>query len=105
MRHPHVLSKLRKALAAVLPLGTKDINANQVRNIDLLNGIINETLRMYPPGLTTLWRKTPAPGLWIDDETYIPGNVVVSTPQYVLGRSMASLLSFTSRTRILLILI
>lgn len=87
MRNPHITTQLREAISASLSPGETEINAHHVRNIDILNGIINETLRLYPPVPTTLWRQTPPEGLWIDDETYIPGNMTVSTPHYVLGRS------------------
>jgi tryprostatin B 6-hydroxylase len=87
VRNPHITNQLREAISASLPLGEKEITAYHVQNLEILNGIINETLRLYPPVPTTLWRLTPPEGLWIDEETYIPGNVTVSTPQYVLGRS------------------
>ncbi|KUL91267.1 hypothetical protein ZTR_01460 [Talaromyces verruculosus] len=87
VRNPHITTQLREAISASLSPGETEIGAHHVRNIDILNGIINETLRLYPPVPTTLWRLTPPEGLWIDDETYILGNVIVSTPHYVLGRS------------------
>lgn len=87
VRNPHITNQLREAISASLAPGEKEITAHHVQNLEILNGIINETLRLYPPVPTTLWRLTPPEGLWIDEETYIPGNVTVSTPQYVLGRS------------------
>ncbi|CAJ2501230.1 Uu.00g040830.m01.CDS01 [Anthostomella pinea] len=51
-----------------------------------LNGTVNESLRLYPPVPTALPRLTPLEGLTIDG-TFIPGNVTVYCPQYVLGRS------------------
>ncbi|EED20175.1 cytochrome P450, putative [Talaromyces stipitatus ATCC 10500] len=85
--HPQITTQLREAISASLQPGDTEVSACNVQNLDILNGIINETLRLYPPIPTTLWRLTPADGIWIDEETYIPGNVVVSTPHYVLGRS------------------
>lgn len=87
VRNPHIATQLRKAISMSLSPGETEINANHVRNMEILNGIINETLRLYPPAPTSLWRLTPPEGLWLDEETYIPGNVTVSTPHYVLGRS------------------
>ncbi|OKL60513.1 hypothetical protein UA08_04265 [Talaromyces atroroseus] len=87
-RNTRIQSQLREAISASLTASHEtEIKAQRIQNIDLLNGIINESLRLYPPVPTSLWRDTPPEGLWIDDETYIPGNVTVSTPQYVLGRS------------------
>ncbi|EED11744.1 benzoate 4-monooxygenase cytochrome P450, putative [Talaromyces stipitatus ATCC 10500] len=85
--NPQITVELREAISASLPVDETEIRAQHIKGIDILNGIINETLRLYPPIPTALWRLTPAEGVWIDEETYIPGNVVVSTPHYVLGRS------------------
>lgn len=101
VRNPHITTQLREAISASLSPGEKEISAHHVRNLDILNGIINETLRLYPPVPTTLWRQTPSEGLWIDEQTYIPGNVTVSTPHYVLGRSQPPSLFSSSQYRIL----
>ncbi|EED11737.1 benzoate 4-monooxygenase cytochrome P450, putative [Talaromyces stipitatus ATCC 10500] len=86
--HPQkTIKELREAISASLPEGETEIRTQHIQDLNILNGIINETLRLYPPIPTALWRLTPAEGVWIDEETYIPGNVVVSTPHYVLGRS------------------
>ena len=53
---------------------------------NLINAVINETLRLHPPAGLSLPRKTPREGLTIGD-TYIPGNMTVWCPQYVIGRS------------------
>lgn len=58
----------------------------KIANLDHLNGIINETLRLHPAVPTLLQRKTPPEGITIEG-TYVPGNMIVSCPQYVLGRS------------------
>lgn len=58
----------------------------KIANLDYLNAIINETLRLHPPVPTLLQRKTPPEGITVEG-TYVPGNTIVSCPQYVLGRS------------------
>ena len=58
----------------------------KIANLDHLNAIINETLRLHPPVPTLLQRKTPPEGITVGG-THIPGNTIVSCPQYVLGRS------------------
>jgi cytochrome P450 len=51
----------------------------------VLDSIINETLRLYPPALFASQRTTPSEGLEIGD-MYIPGETVVSMPHYQLHR-------------------
>jgi tryprostatin B 6-hydroxylase len=55
-------------------------------NLKHLNAVINESLRLYPPVPTTLYRQTPSEGIMIDD-VYIPGSMSVISPQYAIGRS------------------
>jgi len=64
-----------------------EILNEKIANLDHLNAVINETLRLHPPVPSMLQRKTPPEGINIDGE-FIPGNTIVSCPQYVLGRSM-----------------
>lgn len=52
-----------------------------------LNGVINESLRLFPPVPTILPRLTPAEGLDVGG-TFIPGNTTVFCPQFIVGRSM-----------------
>ena len=54
-----------------------------------LNGVINETLRLYPGVPTAMQRLTPPEGLDING-TFVPGNTVVYCPQYAICRSMFS---------------
>ncbi|TGO57308.1 hypothetical protein BCON_0067g00290 [Botryotinia convoluta] len=56
-----------------------------LRNLPHLNAIINETLRLHPALPTGGLRDTPSEGVTIAD-TYVPGNVTVCVPRYVLGR-------------------
>ncbi|KAI1156957.1 cytochrome P450 [Nemania diffusa] len=51
-----------------------------------LNGVINESLRLFPPVPTILPRLTPAEGLDVGG-TFIPGNTTVFCPQFIVGRS------------------
>ena len=61
------------------------ISNRALQSAKVLNGVLSETLRMHPPaGL--LQRKTPPEGIMIDG-TYIPGDMTVVCPQYVVGRS------------------
>jgi cytochrome P450 len=49
----------------------------------VLESVINETLRLYPPALFGSPRVTPSEGLQIDT-VFIPGDTVVYMPQYQL---------------------
>ena len=54
-------------------------------NFPHLNGVINETLRLFPPVMTINTRVTPSQGLWFDD-TFIPGGIRVVAPKYTIMR-------------------
>ncbi|KAH7311409.1 putative cytochrome P450 [Stachybotrys elegans] len=83
--HPEHIDLLRKELA---PLASEDgtFEHQKIQHADHLNAIINETLRLNPVPPTAIVRKTPPEGIFVDG-TFIPGNMHVWTPQYVIGRS------------------
>lgn len=56
-----------------------------MRNIPYVDAIINETLRLKPAVPSGQPRVTPPDGLRIDD-VWIPGDVHVIVPQYILQR-------------------
>jgi tryprostatin B 6-hydroxylase len=82
-KHPENVNKLRQELA---PLRNADgtFARQQIQHAEHLNGVINETLRFYPPA-STIQRITPPEGIMING-TFIPGGITVFTTQYVLGR-------------------
>ncbi|KAH6715639.1 L-ornithine-N5-monooxygenase [Leptodontidium sp. MPI-SDFR-AT-0119] len=81
----HHIKKLREEL---LPLRTSGgtFEHQEIHRATHLNAIINETLRLWPVPPTTIMRKTPPEGIIVEG-TYIPGNIHVWTPQYVIGHS------------------
>ncbi|KAI9164122.1 Cytochrome P450 monooxygenase notG' [Paramyrothecium foliicola] len=83
--HPEHVELLRKELA---PLASDDgtFEHKRIQHADHLNAIINESLRLNPVPPTAIVRKTPPEGIFVDG-TFVPGNMHVWTPQYVLGRS------------------
>ncbi|CRG88390.1 hypothetical protein PISL3812_05420 [Talaromyces islandicus] len=65
---------------------TYDIaNHNKLKNLNHLNGCINETLRLHPPVPSGGYRETPPEGVYIN-EKYIPGNTTLIAPRYTIGR-------------------
>ncbi|KAL4895626.1 cytochrome P450 [Aspergillus ambiguus] len=88
VRHPEEVEKLRAELTPYLdetePNG--EFLHSKIAGLNHLNGVISEALRLYPPVPGALQRKTPPEGIMIDD-VFIPGNMTVSCPQYVIGRS------------------
>ncbi|PHH78380.1 hypothetical protein CDD82_3073 [Ophiocordyceps australis] len=53
--------------------------------MEILNGIIWETLRLYPPVPCFPQRQTPAKGAMVAGK-FVAGGTVIQIPQYVLGR-------------------
>ena len=52
----------------------RDIQARECAKLEYLNAVVKESLRLYPPVVTTLPRITPAGGCIIDGH-FVPGNV------------------------------
>lgn len=81
---PTHVTKLRDELKGV------DITENRaLQSLVHLNALINETLRLYPPVITGPLRQTPPEGLQIGED-FIPGNVTISAPLWILGRLESS---------------
>ena len=86
-KQPDLMISLRGELQAAIG-SSGEITNKALQSLNLLNGVLSETLRLHPPaGL--LQRKTPPEGITIDG-TYIPGEMTVWCPQYVVGRSKRS---------------
>ncbi|KAH8691979.1 putative cytochrome P450 monooxygenase [Talaromyces proteolyticus] len=80
-----LLSRLRQEVEpAIGSDGTIEHKALQAST--LLNGCINETLRLHPPVPSGLYRKTPPEGVYVGKE-FIPGNTVIQAHLYSIGHS------------------
>jgi cytochrome P450 len=67
-------------------LQTIDIHdRTALQGLPLLNGLINETLRLHPPVPSGGYRETPAQGLTVAGQ-YIPGKTTIVSPRYTIGR-------------------
>ncbi|KAL2009650.1 hypothetical protein VTN00DRAFT_5457 [Thermoascus crustaceus] len=80
---PDNIAKLRNELAPYMTDPSGEVLNHQIAHI---NAVIYETLRLHPSVPTALQRKTPPEGIYIE-ETYIPGDMTVWCPQYIIGRS------------------
>jgi cytochrome P450 family 628 len=83
-KHPEKFEKLR---AEIDPLFTSanDFSHQAVTGKPMLEGCINEALRLFPPVPSGLQRMTPPEGVKIAGR-YIPGDTLVSTPTYTIHR-------------------
>ena len=84
LKHPAELEKLRAELEPFRDASGKFLNSD-IKDLDHLNGVINEVLRLHPPVSGVLPRKTPPEGVEVDG-IHIPGNMTVSCPMYPMGR-------------------
>jgi cytochrome P450 len=84
VQNPSIVERLRKEIQ---PLFGSDgaFSHRDAQHADIMNGVINEALRLHPAVPTAVQRMTPPEGLQLGD-TYIPGNVTVWCPQYAIGR-------------------
>lgn len=85
--------KLREALAPHLSASPDaEIFHDQVATIELLDGVIWEALRLFPPNPSHPTRVTPAEGAVIAGR-FVAGGTQVMAPQYVIGRGTCLWLS------------
>lgn len=84
-KNPDVYRKLQQAVRAAVPGGEAEWTYDKIKDIDYLNWVITETLRLRPSTPVGLQRMTPPEGLTIDEQ-YIPGDTIVSVPCYTLHR-------------------
>lgn len=85
-QQPQLAKRLREALEPLMPEDPEELLMDdQIMNVDLLNGVVQEALRMYPPSPSHPTRVTPPEGTIIAGR-FVPGGTQLITPQYVLGR-------------------
>ncbi|KAL3474375.1 cytochrome P450 monooxygenase [Aspergillus californicus] len=77
-------STLAKQLQEALD-NLSDLSHRNLLEVPLLDGIINEALRLYPAVPSGTQRVTPPEGVRVG-EIYIPGNVIVQSPLYTIFR-------------------
>jgi tryprostatin B 6-hydroxylase len=77
-KYPQETEKIKAELEGVDPLDITTLSA-----LPHLNGVINESMRLYSVLPTLLYRDTPPEGATIGD-TYIPGNTKIMRPSWVM---------------------
>ncbi|KAG5790880.1 hypothetical protein H9Q69_010075 [Fusarium xylarioides] len=96
-QEPELVERLRKELEPHIPEDPNEmIMDDKIMSLDLLNGIVQEALRLYPPSPSHPTRVTPPEGAIIAGR-FIPGNTQVMAPQYIIGRGKSSILSRNER--------
>lgn len=83
-RYPEHAERVFEEISAV---DTSDLTV--LASLPILNGFINETMRLIPAALTMGTRITPPEGLEIDG-TWIPGGTKIVGPRYTIFRSKQS---------------
>ncbi|OAA38783.1 cytochrome P450 monooxygenase [Beauveria brongniartii RCEF 3172] len=66
-----------------------ELRDDTLRNVELLDACINETLRLCPAVPAGVQRETPEEGIHIG-ERYIPGRTIIKVPMYTLFRDPRS---------------
>lgn len=78
-----------KALTEELRLELKTVTSiqdtNDLQSLPLLNGFINETVRLYPAVPTGGYRESPIEGITIAGQR-IPEGTTIVAPRYSIGR-------------------
>lgn len=96
---PSVLFKLQELLDKLFPKGPDSFSyATLIGNketVEWVDAIINETLRIRPPGISGNPRTTPPEGILIPESNFgpavwIPGDTDVLAPTYVIHRDERS---------------
>ena len=82
--NPAQVEKLRDELKPLID-SDAPFNVRDVQYAKHLNGVINESLRLYPPVPSGTQRITPPEGYTVDG-IFLPGEVNVIVPHYALGR-------------------
>lgn len=85
-RNPQHFDKLRAEITPLIA-ENKPLNGDSSAKLGHLNGVINETLRLYPAVPTDIVRLALPQGITIGG-TFIPGSTNIWVPQYSLGRGM-----------------
>jgi tryprostatin B 6-hydroxylase len=82
---PGLIQRLREEFDQLRQEEEGELDDRKLQRATLLNGCINEALRLNPPVPSGVYRKTPPEGLYIG-QTYILGNTTIQMPSYAMAR-------------------
>jgi len=85
LTHPHVMKTLKEEIRTSFA-SPDDINIAEVSKLQYINGVLDESFRMYPPAAGSHPRMTPPEGAIICGES-LPGNTSMGMAQYAVFRS------------------
>jgi cytochrome P450 len=85
LKNPFWLSKVQNEVRPLF-VDEAQITFSSVSQLKMLNAVINETLRLYPPFPIYLPRVTPKEGATVAG-TYIPPDTIIGIPHYATYRS------------------
>ncbi|KAF1364852.1 cytochrome P450 [Lizonia empirigonia] len=84
--HPHYTHAIRAEQRATVSM------YHCSRPLPLLDAVINESMRLWPSVFFASQRVTPPEGLTVNDH-FIPGNMIVQVPPFVLDRDARNFVS------------
>ncbi|KAL6707396.1 hypothetical protein ACN47E_004175 [Coniothyrium glycines] len=84
-KNPDAQRKAREAVELACPKKTH-LDVEDIANIPILDGVINEAMRLHPAVPSGVQRETPPEGITLPNGTYIPGNVIIWMPIHCIQR-------------------
>lgn len=85
LTNPRVYDKLKKEVRGTFN-SDKEITIDRIGDLPYLLAVLDEALRLYPPGANPHLRRIPPEGAVLGGK-FIPGNTAVGMNQYVVHRS------------------
>ncbi|KAL4934942.1 hypothetical protein BDV06DRAFT_217788 [Aspergillus oleicola] len=85
LSRPQQIDMLRAEFKQQINRDIAEIAPEDLVNLPNLNAVINETLRLHPPVLSGVQRKTPPGGMQLG-ETFIPEDTIIQIPFYTMFR-------------------
>ncbi|OJD38810.1 cytochrome p450 [Diplodia corticola] len=85
LSHPEVHEKLKKEVRGAFN-SADEVTIERTGSLPYLLAVLDESLRLYPPGSNPHLRRTPPAGAVLGGK-FVPGNTAVGMNQYALHRS------------------
>jgi len=87
--HPAVMTRLVSEIQSTFPSSSSSMTFPTTSTLPYLNAIIEESLRIYPPFVTSLARVVPTGGAAVDG-TWLPSNTTVACHHYASYHSASN---------------